>query len=141
MDLRELNEKLRRELLATLDGIARDKVMAEIEARDRFILQLESGVEVRCSCGLVMSQSSFYEHQKETRHRIQPEGEKMETCSCGLVMSSTNLREHEKETRHGQPKIVSGASRTRSFVKAKPVRFQKSGANGSIDSPGGWGEP
>ena len=137
MDPRELNEKLR-ELLATLDGIARDKVTAEIELRDRFISQLENGVEVRCNCGLIMSRSSFYEHQKETKHQIQPEGEKMEACSCGLVMSSTNLREHQKETRHGQAKTV---NRPRSMAKVKPVRLQKPRANRSIDSPGGWDEP
>ena len=100
MEPRELNEKLRREILSNLDGQAREKVTAEIDARERFALLIENRVEERCSCGLIMSRTSFLEHRKETKHEISPSKEKLETCSCGLVMSSLNMSEHQIETEH-----------------------------------------
>ncbi len=100
IELRKLNDKLRNEILQNLNRQAQEKVIAEIEARERFVSDLEQGVEVKCSCGLVMSRSNFYEHRKDTKHEASVEGEKMETCSCGLTMSTTNLRGHQTETHH-----------------------------------------
>ena len=100
MDPRALNEKLRKEILAGLVGQDREKVLAEIEARENFISSVERGAEVRCSCGLIMPRVSFYEHLKETKHEETRLIEKLETCSCGLIMSVSNLREHSMETGH-----------------------------------------
>ncbi len=123
MDLRELNESLKRELMS-LQGVDREMVMGEVDARHRFVSGLEESQEVKCSCGLVMSRGSYYEHQKDTKHGVQLEvgrvprlekeptaqpwaeaGQGSHVCSCGLSMSGANLREHQKETRHAsQPR-------------------------------------
>ena len=118
MDPRELNKKLRREILSSPDGRAREKVAAEVDAR-----------EVRCSCGLIMSRSSFLEHRRETKHEISPSKEKLETCSCGLVMSSLNMREHQKETEHAS--ISQDAKPERS--PERPARIRPTGIKSPPD--------
>ncbi len=141
MDLRELNESLKRELMS-LQGVDREMVMGEGEARDRFLSGLEESLEVRCSCGLVMSRGSYYEHQKDTKHGVQLEvgkgpyleressappeagaGQGFHVCSCGLSMSGANLREHQKETRHAsQPREQKRAKA--SVIPSKLRRFE-----------------
>ncbi len=141
MDLRELNEKLRRQL-TSMEGVDREKVIAEMNARDRFLAQLEEKLEVRCSCGLVMSRRNYWEHQKDTKHDlplelgkssgngrravVEPQievGEGLQVCSCGLMMSGANFREHQKETRHSShPQQLKRSNAP--LVPSKARRFQ-----------------
>ena len=100
MDPRALSEKLPEGNIRRACRTDREKVLAEIEARENFISSVERGTEVRCSCGLIMPRVSFYEHLKETKHEETRLIEKLETCSCGLIMSVSNLREHSMETGH-----------------------------------------
>ncbi len=160
MDLRELNEKLRKQLLNT-EGVNREKVIAEIRARDRFLAELEEKMEVRCSCGLVMSRRNYYEHQKDTKHDVQPEprdnfprnrkessnepqletADGLHVCSCGLVMSGANLREHQKETRHtSRPRQIRRTNTPRPLRKAKSFNIP-SLSETSIAGPGSPEEP
>ncbi len=67
MDPLALNEKLRREVLS-MTGEAREKVEAEIRARERFLAGLENEIQITCSCGLTLARSRYWEHQKETKH-------------------------------------------------------------------------
>ncbi len=67
MDSLALNERLRRGVLS-MTGEAREKVEAEIRARERFLIEPENEVQVTCSCGLAMARSRYSEHEKETRH-------------------------------------------------------------------------
>jgi hypothetical protein len=121
MGTRDPNEKLRREIRETLDSLAREEIRAETEARERFVSNTEQGLMVKCSCGLVMSRASFYEHRKETRHDVSPAKERMETCSCGLVMSTANLREHQSETEHTtQPERASRDRRPDRLGRTRP---------------------
>ncbi len=138
MDLTELNDKLRKQLM-NMKGVNREKVIAEIAARDRFLAELGEKMEVRCSCGLVMSRRNYYEHREDTEHDVQQEprdnfprhgkessnepqletGEGLRVCSCGLIMSGTNFREHQKETRHtSHPRQLRRSNTPRPLRKA-----------------------
>jgi len=139
MDLRELNEKLRKQLM-NMEGVDREKVIAEIRARDRFLAELEEKLEVRCSCGLVMSRRNYYEHQKDTKHDLPSDlgesfsrrgkkpvdeprievGDGLHVCSCGLVMPGASFQEHQKETRHtSHPRQLKRSNTPKSFRRLK----------------------
>ncbi len=160
MDLRELNEKLRKQL-TNMEGVNREKLIAEIRARDRFLAELEEKMEVRCSCGLIMSRPNYYEHQKDTKHDVQPElrdnfprhgkeasnephlemDDGLHVCSCGLMMSGANFREHQKETRHtSHPRQLKRSNTPRPLRKAKSFTVPPFSET-SIPSPGSPEEP
>ncbi len=161
MDFRELNEKLRKQLMS-MEGVDRERVKAEIRARDAFLAELEEKLEVRCSCGLVMSRRNYYEHQKDTKHDFPSElwdgfprrgkklvgvpeievGEGLHVCSCGLVMSGANFREHQKETRHSShPRQLKRSNKPRSFSRAKLFEDTPPAGTTSFEGPGSPEEP
>ena len=142
MDLKALNEKLRREVLPELDGPARQRVLAEIHLREDFVTHLDENLEVECACGLHMTRASYYEHQKATRHPLRSEREKskrdaetigegqppnneseaIEVCSCGLLIPASLLQEHMQEAHHiGHPQQID-FSQLDKGVKAKSAK-------------------
>ncbi len=160
MDLRELNEKLRKQLM-NMEGVDREKVIAEIRARDRFLAELEEKLEVRCSCGLVMSRRNYYEHQKDTKHDLPSElgdsfsrrgkkpvdepqtvGDELHVCSCGLVMSGANFQEPQKETRHtSHPRRLKRSNNPKSFSRAKVFEDTAPAGTTSVAGPDSPEEP
>jgi hypothetical protein len=98
----EMDEKLRAELLASLDELARQNISFETGAEERSVPQQANGL-ARCSCGLIMSQGSFAEHLNLTKHEIRPHEKRVEEGLRGLEMSVAELREHNSETRQRSP--------------------------------------
>ena len=141
MDPRALNEKLRKEILAGLVGQDREKVLAEIEARENFISSVERGTEVRCSCGLIMPRVSFYEHRKESKHEESPLIAKLEMCSCGLTMSASNLREHNMETGYTPVRQPFKQERKPQRIPGKKPAGIKPALNFQFEKPDDMTEP